>query len=151
MTTEDARVKVGSRVDRPWGYYTLIADDKDYSIKMLFIAPGEETSLQRHSKRHELVMLLDGTMVMTHKDRTFTKDHSQRASSYRILAGEWHRFGAPQDQVGYTVLLEVAYGELDPDDFERKEDKYDRERKRGPGFVERIMDNLDWRKHERTD
>ncbi len=146
MTTEDTRVKVGSRVDRPWGYYNLIADDKDYSIKMLFIAPGEETSLQRHSKRHELVMLLDGTMMMTHKGTTFTKDRSQRASSYRILAGDWHRFAAPADQVGYTVLLEVAYGELDPDDFERKDDKYGRERKIGPGFVKSTMNNFDWRK-----
>lgn len=140
MTTEDTKVTVGSRVDRPWGYYTLVAQDKDYSIKLLHIAPGEETSLQRHSKRHELVTLLDGIVKITHNDYSFTKGRAQRASSYRVLAREWHRFGAPADQVGYTVLLEVAYGVLDPDDFQRKEDKYGRERKIGPGFLVNPMD-----------
>ena len=146
MTTEDIKVRVGSTVVRPWGKYKLIAHDKDYSIKMLFISPGEETSLQRHSKRHELVTLLDGTVKITHNDYGFTKGRPQRASSYRIMAGDWHKFAAPADQVGYTVVLEVAYGELDPDDFERKEDKYGRERKVGPGFVANLMDNFDWRK-----
>jgi mannose-6-phosphate isomerase-like protein (cupin superfamily) len=138
MTTEDVKVRVGSKVKRPWGFYKLIVQGKDYSVKLLYINPGEETSLQRHSKRHELVTLLDGTMIITHYGYTFTKDRSERAASYRILAGEWHRFAAPDDQKGCTILLEVAYGELDPDDFEREEDKYNRERKRGPGF----MDNL---------
>lgn len=146
MTTEDTKVRVGSIVERPWGKYKLVVHKKDYSVKILYIKPGEETSLQRHSKRHELVTLLDGAVVITHKEYTFEKDRSQRASSYRVLAGEWHKFAAPADQKGYTVLLEVAYGELDPDDFERKSDKYDRVRKKGPGFVDRIMDNTDWRK-----
>jgi mannose-6-phosphate isomerase-like protein (cupin superfamily) len=145
MTTEDKEIRVGAKVERPWGYYQLIANDQDYSIKILFITPGEETSLQRHSKRHEIVTLLDGTVKITHNHYSFTKDRSQRASSYRVLAGEWHKFAAPADQVGYTVVLEVAYGELDPDDFERKEDKYGRERKIGPGFVSNPMDNFDWR------
>jgi mannose-6-phosphate isomerase-like protein (cupin superfamily) len=135
MTTEDKKVRIGHKVVRPWGYYKLIMHKKDYSVKLLHISPGEETSLQRHSKRHELVILLDGVVNITHRERNFTKDRSQQASSYRILAGEWHRFGAPTQQKGYTVLLEVAYGELDPDDFERKADKYNRERKLGPGFV----------------
>ena len=85
-------------------------------------------------------------MIMTHHETTFEKDPSQRASSYRVLAGDWHKFAAPADQKGYTVILEVAYGELDPDDFERKEDKYNRVRQKGPGFVDRIMDNREWRK-----
>lgn len=146
MTTDGNDIPVGSVVLRPWGRYTLIEHSKDYSVKMLYITPGETTSLQRHSKRHELVILLDGTVNITHGDYSFSKDRSQRAGSYRILAGEWHRFGAPADQEGYTVLLEVAYGELDPEDFERRDDKYDRERKKGPGFVDRVMDNNDWRK-----
>lgn len=145
MTTEDNKVRVGSIVHRPWGRYRLVLHEKDYSVKVLFINPGEETSLQRHSKRHELVTLLDGTVEITHKDTTFTKDRSARASSYRVLAGEWHKFCAPEDQQGPTILLEVAYGELDPDDFERKADKYARERTRGPGFVDRLMNNADWR------
>jgi len=145
MTTEDVRVRVGSIVERPWGSYKLITHQKDYSVKILYINPGQETSLQRHSKRHELVTLLDGVMIITHEDHTFTKDRSHRASSYRVLAGQWHRFGAPQDQEGPTVILEVAYGELDPDDFERKEDKYNRIRWRGPGFEDVLMNNRDWR------
>ena len=134
MTTEDTKVRMGSVVKRPWGRYKLILQGGDYSVKILYINPGEETSLQRHSKRNELVTLLDGTVIITHHGYTFEKDRTERAVSYRILAGEWHRFGAIADQTGPTILLEIAYGELDPDDFERSEDKYNRERKRGPGF-----------------
>lgn len=147
MTTEDKKVRVGSHVQRPWGYYTLVKHQNDYSIKLLYINPGEETSLQRHSKRHELVILLDGEVKITNGEYTFTKDRSCRSSSYRIVAGEWHKFEAPASQDGPTVLLEIAYGELDPDDFERKSDKYNRERIIGPGFVNKIMDNYDWRKN----
>jgi mannose-6-phosphate isomerase-like protein (cupin superfamily) len=132
--------------ERPWGYYILLEHDKDYSVKMLYIRAGEETSLQRHSRRHELIILLDGAVTISHGDYTFTKDRSQRAASYRIMAGEWHRFSAPPHQEGYTVLLEVAYGELDPDDFERLEDKYNRVRKIGPGFIPDPIDNHGWRK-----
>ena len=135
MTTEDGRVRIGAHIIRPWGYYVLLVDDKDYSVKVLYIKPGEETSLQRHSKRSELITLLDGEVKITQADYVFTKDNSSRVCSYRIPLKMWHRFSAPAEQTGYTVLLEIAYGELDPDDFERKEDKYGRERKVGPGFV----------------
>jgi mannose-6-phosphate isomerase-like protein (cupin superfamily) len=146
MTTEDGKVRIGSTVVRPWGKYKLLVHEEDYSVKILYITPGETTSLQRHSKRHELVTLLDGSVIAKHKDHSFMKDRESRGSSYYVLAGDWHQFAAPEEQVGYTVLLEVAYGELDPDDFERKEDKYDRERTRGPGFKDSPMNNWDWRK-----
>lgn len=146
MTISNAKVKIGEMVHRPWGMYQLIIYEKDYSVKLIFINPGEETSLQRHSKRHELITLLDGTVTITHQENIFTKDRSARASSYRVLAGEWHGFSAPANQDGPTILLEVAYGELDPDDFERKSDKYNRKRKRGPGFVNRWINNMDWRR-----
>lgn len=134
MTTEDGKVRVGTIVRRPWGWYKLVVHEENYSVKLIYINPGEETSLQRHSRRHELVTLLDGTVLIQHEDSMFSKDANHRASSQRVMAYEWHRFGAPLDQKGPTVLLEVAYGELDPDDFERKDDKYQRERKQGPGF-----------------
>lgn len=146
MTTEDAKVRLGSKVIRPWGYYRLIVHKKGYSVKLLYINPGEETSLQRHSKRNELITLLDGTVTITQGQRTFSKDHSNRAAIHRVLAGEWHRFAAPNDQKGRTILLEVAYGELDPDDFQRKTDKYNRARTQGPGYVDKLMHDSDWRK-----
>lgn len=135
MTTEDTQIRIGSKVQRPWGSYKLLVHRKDYSIKLLRISPGEETSLQRHSKRQELVILLEGSVTITHKGTTFTKDQS--TVSYRIREYEWHKFAVPSDQDTPSVILEVGYGELDPDDFERKHDKYNRERKRGPSFIVR--------------
>ena len=123
-----------------------MVNEGDYSVKILYINPGEETSLQRHSKRHEFVILLDGEVKFNNGEYEFSKDRSARSSSYRIVAGEWHQFSAPESQKGQTVLLEIAYGELDPDDFERKSDRYNRVRKIGPGFVSKIMDDHDWRK-----
>jgi hypothetical protein len=84
-------------------------------------------------------------VIITQDQRTFSKDHSNRAATHRVLAGEWHRFAAPNNQKSRTVLLEVAYGELDPDDFQRKADKYNRVRTQGPGYVDRLMNDSDWR------
>ena len=109
MTTEDKGIKVGSIVIRPWGRYQLLAHEEDYSVKILYIEPGEETSLQRHSRRHELITLLDGNAIITHHEHIFTQGKDRRASSHRILAGEWHRFAAPAKQDGPTVLLEIAF------------------------------------------
>lgn len=146
MTSEDNKVRVGSIVHRPWGHYKLVEHKDDYSVKMIYIDPGEETSLQRHSKRHEMVILLDGELIITMGEHTFSKNASHRSSAYRVVAGQWHQFAVPEDQKGPTIFIEVAYGELDPDDFERQKDKYNRVRKIGPGFVSKIMDDHDWRK-----
>lgn len=130
---------------RPWGVIDVDKIVKDYSVKTLRIAPGHQTSLQRHSQRHEMIILLDGEVEITHHNHTFTKGRASRASSYRFLAGDWHRLSCPRGQTGWATVLEVGYGKLIYDDFERKEDKYDRERKRGPGFKDKLINNIDWR------
>jgi len=139
MTTEDNELRAGTIVPRPWGYYKVIVHEEGYSVKMLHINPGESTSFQRHSKRHELITILEGRVNITIDNHTFCKEPSKQISSYRIPIKTWHRFGVPEDHNEPSVILEIAYGELDPEDFQRSEDKYDRERSQGTGFIEDLF------------
>ncbi len=137
---------LNERYLRPWGIIDVIESTSDYHVRILKIAPGQCTSIQRHSRRNEMVILLDGEIEINHNDYKFTRNNDNRASGYRFPARDWHGLSCFSQETWATVL-EVAYGELIHDDFEIKEDKYDRERKRGPGFiVEGVMNDTDWRK-----
>ena len=125
------------KVDRPWGYYTVVEEQENYSVKILHIKPGEETSYQRHSLRFEIVTLLEGTVEITHNERVFFKDEQTgRGVSLRIKPYDWHKFKVPHDQDKPSVLVEITYGQLDPEDFERdlQTDKYNRKRRVGSIF-----------------
>jgi len=36
---------------RPWGFYTVLADESDYKVKRIVVYPGQRLSLQKHQKR----------------------------------------------------------------------------------------------------
>ena len=129
---------MSKKISRPWGYYTVVEEQENYSVKILHINPGEETSYQRHSQRSEIVTLLQGTVEVTHNGRTFFKDDkTSKGVSLRLQPYDWHRFKVPFDQDKPTVLVEVTYGKLDPEDFQREidSDKYDRLRDVGDSFI----------------
>ena len=35
---------------RPWGYYTVLADEPDHKVKRIVVFPGKRLSLQKHQK-----------------------------------------------------------------------------------------------------
>ena len=49
-------------VDRPWGSFEIIAATDQYQIKVLIIGPGLRLSDQRHRRRAELWLPIDGDL-----------------------------------------------------------------------------------------
>jgi len=46
--------------ERPWGYYVVLEEDKDYKIKKVIIQPGQKLSLQLHYHRSEHWVVVSG-------------------------------------------------------------------------------------------
>ena len=54
-----------SIVDKPWGSFEVLAQDKKYIIKRIKVIPGGVLSLQAHSFRSEHWIVLDGKAEVT--------------------------------------------------------------------------------------
>ena len=46
--------------ERPWGYYVVLEEDKDYKIKKVIVQPGQKLSLQLHYHRSEHWVVVSG-------------------------------------------------------------------------------------------
>lgn len=105
---------------RPWGEFTLYHKGENFWLKKITIAPGQQTSLQKHRGRGELWMCIDG-----HIQAIFGDGRTKDLKAYdvtRFAAGVTHRL---KSQSGGTVI-EIGYGECDESDIIRLEDEYGR-------------------------
>jgi mannose-6-phosphate isomerase-like protein (cupin superfamily) len=107
---------------RPWGYYIILADEKDHKVKRIVVKPGKRLSLQRHQKRSEHWYVLFGTALVTLDDKEIEFLPGQAAD---IPKHTWHRVKNPGE--GEMAFIEVQTGEyFGEDDIERKEDDFGR-------------------------
>jgi mannose-6-phosphate isomerase len=107
---------------RPWGYYTVLADEADHKVKRICVYPGKRLSLQRHRRRREHWYLLSGEAVVTLDAREIPL---RPGGAVDIPCGAAHRIG----NTGETevAFIEVQTGEyFGEDDIERLEDDYGR-------------------------
>ena len=51
--------------ERPWGQYTVLADESDHKVKRIVVAPGKRLSYQRHARRSEHWFILAGVGALT--------------------------------------------------------------------------------------
>ncbi|MBF8257678.1 MAG: glycosyltransferase [Actinobacteria bacterium] len=109
---------------RPWGSFTVLADEMDHKVKRLVVSAGRRMSLQRHRFRTEHWHVVSGTGLVTRgKKQVKVED----GSSVDIPAGMLHRV----QNVGRKdlVIIEVQRGEyFGEDDIERIEDDFGRAR-----------------------
>jgi mannose-1-phosphate guanylyltransferase/mannose-6-phosphate isomerase len=111
-----------SVVHRPWGTYQTIDLGNCYQVKRITVKPGAKLSLQKHAKRAEHWVVVNGTAKVTRDDETFTLE---RNGSTYIPLGAVHRL----ENVGQDTLelIEVQSGDyLGEDDIVRLEDTYGR-------------------------
>ena len=110
-------------VQRPWGTYTVLEDEKTgYKIKRIEITPGARLSLQKHQRRSEHWVVVSGTATVTRGEETI--EVAKNESAY-IPVGVLHRL----ENRGTMPLqiIEVQVGEyLEEDDIERFDDSYGR-------------------------
>lgn len=102
---------------RPWGcMYSLSSQPGDLTVKYIELLEGQRTSLQRHDRKDELLLILGGT-GWVEADETRCSAWMGRV---RIPPGTVHRVTGP------LTYLEVSSYDGD-DDTVRLEDDYGRD------------------------
>jgi mannose-6-phosphate isomerase-like protein (cupin superfamily) len=112
----------GRRVDKPWGYELIWAENARYVGKILHIERGEQLSYQFHNRKDETIFLLAGVLQL----QVATPDGPRETlrllpgQSFHIPPGLRHRMTA----IETCDVLEASTPELD--DVVRLEDIYGR-------------------------
>jgi mannose-6-phosphate isomerase len=107
---------------RPWGYYTVLADEPDHKVKRIVVYPGKRLSLQRHRRRAEHWYLLAGEATVTLDGRETVLRSGEYIDIPRTAAHRLSNAGPAQ-----AVFIEVQTGEyFGEDDIERLADDYGR-------------------------
>lgn len=108
--------------ERPWGSYTVFADELKFKLKRIDVNPLQRLSLQSHGKRDELwaivggegIVVLDGLEIPVRYGKTID-----------IHAGQKHRIINTSNEV--LTFIEVQTGSyFGEDDIVRYEDDYGR-------------------------
>ena len=107
---------------RPWGYFGVIADEKDHKVKKIVVHPGHCLSLQKHQKRKEHWFIVKGRAIVT-LDGVLIK--KKEGESIDIPKNSVHRVENPgkKDLIFVEIQTGSYFGE---DDIERIEDIYKR-------------------------
>jgi mannose-1-phosphate guanylyltransferase/mannose-6-phosphate isomerase len=114
---------IHKRVYRPWGYYQGIDGGEGFQVKQIAVYPGRSLSLQKHARRAEHWVVVDGRAIVTRDAETFELKRNQ---STFIPIGAVHRLENPGPDL--LKLIEVQSGDyLGEDDIVRLEDDYGRD------------------------
>lgn len=111
------------KTERDWGYWRVLDDkpEKGYKVKELVIYPGKSLSDQRHFKRSEQWMVLEGVVKMeteweSRSDTVHLKPHT---IPYEIGKEVWHKASNPNGENAH--ILEIQWGdECIEEDIERR-------------------------------
>ena len=108
-------------VERPWGTFKQFANNEDCTVSLMTILPGQRLSLQSHTGRAELwIVIDDGVSVQVGDD---VREY-QAGDEIWIPANERHRLSCSGDKP--LRVLEVAFGNWQQEDIRRYEDDYQR-------------------------
>ncbi|MGR9087554.1 MAG: glycosyltransferase [Gammaproteobacteria bacterium] len=107
---------------RPWGYYKTLTDSDQYKIKEIIVFPDKRLSLQRHRRRSEHWLFLEGRAQLTLGDATVVAEPGQ---SFDIPPGTLHRVANLGG--GNVRFIEIQTGSyFGEDDIERFDDDFGR-------------------------
>ena len=119
---ERAETVTHRRVYRPWGHYESLGAGERFQVKRITVKPGGVLSLQRHAKRAEHWVVVNGTAKVTRGEQTFLLNENE--STY-IPAGVAHRLENAAE-APLRIIEVQSGGYLGEDDIERIEDSYGR-------------------------
>jgi mannose-1-phosphate guanylyltransferase/mannose-6-phosphate isomerase len=110
------------RVTRPWGTYEGIDLSDCHQVKHIMVKPGGRLSLQKHARRAEHWIVVQGKARVTRDDEVFELGANEATN---IPLGAVHRLENLGDEPLH--LIEVQCGDyLGEDDIVRLEDTYGR-------------------------
>lgn len=108
-------------VERPWGFFKQYANNRDCTVSLMQVKPGQRLSLQSHTGRAELwIVLDDGAQVQVDDDIREYK----AGDEVWIPANARHRLSCAGNAP--CRVLEVAFGNWQQADIARYEDDYAR-------------------------
>ncbi|MCY4069706.1 MAG: phosphomannose isomerase type II C-terminal cupin domain [Chloroflexi bacterium] len=108
------------RVTRPWGSFAQYANNEEVTVSLMTVKAGQRLSLQSHSARAELWIVLDDDAIIQVGDRVI---EAKAGEEIWIPAGSKHRLGSGAEAVR---VLEVAFGNWQQKDIRRYANDYDR-------------------------
>ena len=108
--------------ERPWGSYTVLADEDDHKVKRIVVKPGQRLSYQLHHKRAEHWFVVRGQGVVTLDDQPVPVGPGVAVD---IPIGSSHRISNTGGDD--LVFVEVQHGSyFGEDDIVRLDDDYGR-------------------------
>ena len=119
---------------RPWGSYTILEEREAYKVKRIEVLPAKRLSYQRHQKRDEHWVIVEGEALVTVEGKDIPLSPGGSVDIPRMAA---HRILNPGKSL--LVFIEVQKGDyFGEDDIIRREDDYGRvtevaRRTNGPG------------------
>lgn len=120
--TKRAAAGPNATEERPWGRFKVLDQGSDYKVKRIEVSPGKRLSFQKHAKRSEHWMIVEGTGRVT-------------LGTHQIIAEVGHTLDVPPETPhrvenigrGNLVLIEVQRGSyLGEDDIVRLQDDFGR-------------------------
>ena len=108
-------------VTRPWGSFKQFANNEDCTVSLMTVLPGQRLSLQSHTGRAELWIVIDDGAIVQVGDNI---REYKAADEIWIPANERHRLSCNGDNP--VRVLEVAFGNWQQDDITRYGDDYNR-------------------------
>jgi mannose-6-phosphate isomerase-like protein (cupin superfamily) len=110
------------KVNKPWGYESIWAENPKYLGKILHIMAGKRLSLQYHRVKDETIIIQKGTMKLEYGTSKIGLQEIEMnpGDSFHITPGLLHRMSAVTD----CEVIEVSTSELA--DIVRVEDDHGR-------------------------
>lgn len=108
-------------VTRPWGGFKQYAFNQDCTVSLMTVKPGKRLSLQSHTGRAELWIVMDPGATIQVGDRIW---EAQPGEEIWIPANVKHRLSGSGPNP--ARVLEVAFGNWQQADIRRLEDDFTR-------------------------
>jgi mannose-1-phosphate guanylyltransferase/mannose-6-phosphate isomerase len=109
-----------SRVERPWGSFNQYAFNEEVTVSLMTVTKGMRLSLQSHTGRSELWIVLDEGAEVQVDDRVY---YPRVGEEIWIPVNTKHRLTSTGPEVR---VLEVAFGNWQQADITRYEDDFNR-------------------------
>lgn len=111
-------------VNRPWGFYIVLYEGKNFKIKSITVKPKHKLSLQLHHHRNEHWVVIRGVASVTKGNSTINLKCNE--STY-INSEVKHRLANNTDDI--LEVIEVSLGDIiDENDIVRFNDDYGRKK-----------------------
>lgn len=108
--------------ERPWGSYEVLEERRGFKVKVLEVKSGARLSLQRHSRRGEHWVVIEGVADVVCGEQLL---QLQKGDYIHIPPETNHRLGNSGN--GKLTIIEVQLGDyLGEDDIVRIADDYQR-------------------------